>query len=279
MNIAAIQTLTVKEQYNNGWILSDGTSAQAKMPFRPDLKRVKAGMELEVFVYPGKEGDLIATTNLPKALPGQFTCLQVADVVSNIGAFMDWGIEKDLFIPFKEQNDPMLIGESYPVFIMYDKLSNKIMGSGKIELYVDNEELTVAEKEEVDLLIYKETDLGYSVVVNNYHEGLIYADEVFQPVKVGDQLKGYVKNIREDHKLDISITPLGYQKTIDVNTDTVLNKLRDFDGFMDVNDKSDPEIIYALFKMSKKAFKKAIGFLYKEKKIEITPEGIKLITD
>jgi predicted RNA-binding protein (virulence factor B family) len=190
---------------------------------------------------------------------------------------MDWGIEKDLMVPFKEQPEKMEAGKWYVVCVDIDGDSGRLYGSARLSKFLSNDTLTVKEGEEVDLLVWKETELGFPVIVNNTHHGLVYRDEIFKPFRVGDKTKGYVKTIREQNKLDIALEPIGYHNFNDANATFIYRMLEENDGFLDVNDKSDPEEIHARFRMSKKAFKKAVGALYKAQKIVIREEGIRLL--
>jgi hypothetical protein len=208
---------------------------------------------------------------------GEFALLQVKAVAENIGAFMAWGVDKDLMIPFREQKEKMEAERWYIVYLNIDTETDRLYGSSKLEKFISNEELSVKEKEEVDVLIWKKTDMGYSVIINNKHSGLVFDNEIFKEINIGDKVKGYVKNIREDHKIDISLQALGYEKFNDINMEGVYNTLVKNRGFMAITDKSSPSEIYAQFGMSKKAFKKAIGALYKQRKIEIKSVGIKLL--
>jgi predicted RNA-binding protein (virulence factor B family) len=197
--------------------------------------------------------------------------------VTPVGAFMDWGLEKHLLVPFSEQRQEMELGRWYVIYLDIDVETNRLFGSNKISKRLQNTTLTIAEGDAVQLLVYRKTELGFSVIVNNVHEGLVYANEIFKELRVGDRIKGYVKKIREENKLDISLQPVGYRNFNNENTDTIYRALKERDGFIAITDKSSPEEIYAQFGMSKKAFKKAVGALYKERKIVIEEDGLKLI--
>jgi predicted RNA-binding protein (virulence factor B family) len=196
--------------------------------------------------------------------------------VSEHGAFLDWGLIKDLFVPFREQSRPMEIGERHVVFLYLDQKSSRLIASTKIDRFLENERLTVKEGDEVDLLIWQKTDLGFNAIVNQYHKGLVYANEVFRDLKAGDSLKGYVKKIREENKLDISLQKTGYD-SVEPTAQQILDEIKKSAGFLNISDSSSPEDIYKRFQISKKTFKKAIGGLYKQGLIKIAEDGIYLV--
>lgn len=264
--------LTVQRIKDAGAYLDDGKEG-ILLPRRFVPRGTKAGDELTVFIYHDSEDRLIATTQHPKAVVGDFAFLKVVGL-SPHGAFLDWGLMKDLFVPRSKQISPMRLGGEYLVHIYIDEQTGRIAASQYIEHLLSNEELTVKEKEEVDLIVYRETELGWSVIINNKHLGLLYANEVFQPLQVGDKVKGFIKQIREDGKIDAAIGKAGYKKVEDEAT-KILRLLDEHNGYLPYHDKSEPEAIYDFFGMSKKVFKMTVGKLYKEKKIELTQTGIK----
>jgi len=233
------------------------------------------GDEMKVFVYLDHNEKEIATNIIPKILLHEFAMLQVKDV-ADVGAFMDWGMVKDLFVPFKEQRQRMEEGRWYIVYLDIDRNTDRLYASNQIDKILQNEDINLTAGEKVDLLVLKETDLGFTVIVNNQYKGLIYENEIFKPLNIGDKLNGYVKNIREDNKIDISLQPIGFENFNDINTELILQKLTENKGFMSVTDKSSPEEIYSTFGISKKAFKKSLGSLYKQRRISIEPNGIKI---
>ena len=194
---------------------------------------------------------------------------------SSVGAFLDWGLRKDLLVPFREQRDPMAEGKSYLVYAYVDKASDRIVASTKIDKYLDQVFPDYTPNQEVDILVARKTDLGYAVIVNNAHWGLIYDNEIFQRLKIGQRLKGYIKRVRDDEKIDVSLQPSGFAK-IEGLAGEVLEKLKDYGGVLDISDKSDPEEIYNLFGCSKKNYKKALGTLLKQGLIVIGEKEIKL---
>ncbi|XOV91076.1 MAG: S1 RNA-binding domain-containing protein [Bacteroidota bacterium] len=273
--IGKYSELEIARSTDNGLYLKDAFNEEVLLPNKYCPTKYEYGEKINVFVYLDHEARKTATTLEPKILLNEFAFLQVK-MVSTVGAFLDWGLEKDLFVPFAEQQLPMEEGKWYVVGLTLDHKTSRLFATSKIEKLLDNEpELGFGE--EVDLLVFRETDLGYPVIVNNQFNGMVFRNEVFKEVNIGDELKGHVKKVREDGKLDISIQPIGYTNFNDPNTKMVLQKLTDNNGFLGIGDKSDTDEIYQTFGISKKAFKKAIGALYKQKKILIKPEGITLV--
>jgi predicted RNA-binding protein (virulence factor B family) len=196
-----------------------------------------------------------------------------------VGAFMDWGMEKDILVPFKEQARPMEKGKRYLVFLYMDEKTNRLVASSKTNQFLNNESLTVENGEEVDLIVSHITEIGINVIINERHKGLVYKDEVYDDaIRTGDRLRGYIKTIRPDNKIDVSLHKLGYQN-IEPNAQKILDELKASRGFLRLNDSSHPEDIKTVLKMSKKTFKKAIGSLYKDRKIEMKDDGIYLISE
>jgi uncharacterized protein len=232
------------------------------------------GDKVKVFIYKDSEDRLIATNLIPVAQAGEFGAMEVADV-NDTGAFLDWGLEKHLLVPYKEQHVPMKKGNKYVVRVSVDPKTDRIIGIAKLAPFLSKEVKDLSEREEVDLLIYEITDLGIMAIINNKFKGMLYKNEVFRELNIGDKLKGYVKKIREDNKIDLSIRKEGYEGVED-SRDVILEKLKLSGGKLNLSDNSDPEEIKKMLSMSKKNFKKAIGALYKEGKIDITEEGIKL---
>jgi predicted RNA-binding protein (virulence factor B family) len=236
------------------------------------------GEELIVFVYLDHEERPVATTLEPYILLNEFALLRV-NYVNQIGAFMDWGMEKDILVPFKEQARPMEKGKRYLVYLYMDDKTNRLVASSKTNQFLKNEELTVEKGEEVELIVSHITEIGINVIINEQHKGLLYKDEVYDDaIRTGDRMRGYIKNIRPDNKIDVSLQIQGYQ-SIEPNADIILDELRSSRGFLRLTDSSHPEDIKTVLKMSKKTFKKAIGALYREKLIEIKEDGIYLIKE
>jgi predicted RNA-binding protein (virulence factor B family) len=272
--IGRINKLTIKRKLDYGAYLDGGESGDILLPKKYVPKKCQPGDEVEVFVYVDREERLRATTQKPYATVGQFAKLRVV-ANSSSGAYLDWGLQKDLLVPKREQHAKMEEGKSYVVFVFLDKKTNRIIASSKLDKFLDLQSPNYDEGEEVDLFICYKTDLGYKAVVNNSHWGMVYKNEVFQKLHIGQQLKGYIKIIREDLKIDISLQQSGYQR-VDNISQSILKTIKDFGGSIAVTDKSPPEDIYSLFGVSKKTFKKAIGALYKKRLITIDTNGIKL---
>ena len=230
---------------------------------------------IRVFVYLDHDERPVATNLTPKVKLDEFAMLECVDV-NDYGAFLDWGLEKHLFVPFAEQAYKMEVGGKYLIFCYLDEETQRLVASSRVNHFVDNSILTVEEFDEVDLIVTNKTDLGYNMIINDIHLGLLYHDEVFENYQTGDRLKGFIKKIRKDNKIDLTLSKFGY-KSIEPNAQIVYDILKESEGFLPYHDKSDPKVIYKAFKMSKKAFKKAIGSLYKDKQIVIIKgEGIKL---
>lgn len=234
------------------------------------------GEELTIFAYLDHEQRPVATTLEPYILLNEFSLLRV-NYINQIGAFMDWGMEKDILVPFKEQARPMEKGKRYLVYLYMDKKTNRLVASSKLNQFLKNDHLTVEKGEEVDLIVSHITELGINVIINEQHKGLLYKDEVYDDtIRTGDRMRGYIKNIRPDNKIDVALQVQGYQ-SIEPNAQKIMDELRASRGFLRLNDNSHPEDIKTVLKMSKKTFKKAIGALYKEQLIEIKDDGIHLI--
>lgn len=241
-------------------------------------KEFEIGEELIVFVYLDHEQRPVATTLVPYILLNEFALLRV-NYINNVGAFMDWGMEKDILVPFKEQARPMEKGKRYLVYLYLDKQTNRLVASSKTNQFLNNDQLTVEKGEEVDLIVSHITDMGINVIINERHKGLLYKDEVYDDaIRTGDRMRGYIKNIRPDNKIDVALQVQGFE-SIEPNAEIILNELRANRGFLLLNDNSHPEDIKTVLKMSKKSFKKAIGALYKEKLIEIKDDGIYLVKE
>ena len=276
IEIGLYSELTILRETSVGLFLGDESGEDVLLPNKYCPEKYEIGDKLEVFVYLDHEERKVATNITPKIQFNDFAMLQVTAVTA-VGAFLDWGLEKELMVPFNEQRQEMEEGRWYLVYLAIDDKTNRLYASNKIDKRLQNEVLTVNEGDEVDLVVMQKTDLGYSVIVDNVHKGLVYENEVFKKLNVGDKLPGYVKKIREENKLDISLHPIGYQNFNDANSELIYKKLSENNGFLAVTDKSSPDEIYATFGISKKAFKKAVGGLFKQRKIVIEQDGIKLV--
>ena len=244
------------------------------LPRRYTPAYLSEGDSINVFLYLDSEDRPVATTQIPKVSVGEFAYLRVLDS-THVGAFLDWGLDKDLLVPFAEQHVPMEEGHSYLVYVYIDKVDGRIAASSKIDKFIDEDTPhDFKPQQAVDLIIANSTELGYKAIVNHRYWGVLYKDDVFQRLSFGQNKKGFIKNIRPDGKIDLSLQ--GGQETSDKYADIILSYLKNKNGFAAVHDKSDPKLISELFGMSKGAFKKAIGSLYKQKMITIEKEGIRL---
>ncbi len=276
IEIGRYSELKILRQASVGLYLGDKSGEEVLLPNKYCSETMKPEDTIEVFVYRDSEGRKISTTLTPKIIFNEFALLQVS-AVSGVGAFLDWGLEKELMVPFREQRQKLEKGRWYIVYLDLDKKTDRLYASNKVERFLQNDDVSLKEGEEVDLLVLQKTDLGFSVIVNNAHKGLIFENEIFKELNIGDKLSGYVKKIREDNKIDISIHPIGYKNFNDANSELIYSILIENNGFLSITDKSTPDEIYTQFGISKKAFKKSIGALYKDRKITIRPDGIKLI--
>lgn len=258
-----------------GLYLDGGREGEILMPQKYVPQGVEIGDELRVFVYLDQEERPIATTETPLATVGDFACL-ACSWVNEYGAFLNWGLTKDLFCPFREQKKRMQIGESYIVHVHLDEESYRLVASAKVERYFKEEQPTYKVGQPVDLLVWQKTDLGFKVIVDNSYAGLVYEDQVFQYLHTGDRVKGYIQMVRPDGKIDCRLQKTG-QKHAEDFAETLLQYLKDNNGMCDLGDKSDAEDIKRRFQVSKKVYKKAVGDLYKRHLITISPLSIKLV--
>jgi len=273
VQVGRYNTLKVNKHVDFGVYL-DGGDTEILLPKRYVPENLQDGDEIEVFVYHDNENRLIATTEHPLGTVGDIVMLEVVSTTEH-GAFLRWGIMKDIFVPLSQQISRMYVGETYPIYIYIDERTGRITGTEKIWPYLSNESLTVNERDVVTLLIYRRTELGYEVIINNKHIGLLHYNEVFRDLDLGERLEGFVKKIRPDNKIDVGLGQAGYKK-VAPEEEKILRMLENNNGYLPFHDKSDPEEIYAHFGMSKKTFKMAVGALYKQRKIELTKTGIKL---
>lgn len=278
IEIGRSNELRILRNTSVGLYLGDESGEEVLLPNKYCPEKFELQDKIEVFVYHDHKERKVATKIKPKILLNDFELLQVT-AVTNVGAFMDWGLEKDLLVPFREQRHKMQEGKWYIVYLDVDRKTDRLYASNRIDDFLQNRVLTVERGEEVSLFVFQKTDLGFSVIVNNIHKGLLFRNEIFKELNIGDKIIGFVKNIREDNNLDISIQRIGYENFNDCNSELIFHKLVENEGFLPVTDKSSPEEIRRQFGISKKAFKKSIGALYKQRKITILPEGIKSIKE
>jgi predicted RNA-binding protein (virulence factor B family) len=274
MQIGEFHELEVIKELPFGVYL-DSERGEILLPTKYIPEGLQIGDYINVFLYKDSEDRLIATTLTPYGKLNDFVPLEVTDVVGH-GAYLDWGLEKDLLVPMNEQPQPYQVGDIHVVRICLDFKTDRLIGVGKIHSFFDPDISQLTEDQDVEMLIYSETEMGYSAIIDQRYTGLLYKNEIFQPLRIGDRMRGFVKKLRDDDKIDLRLGKIGLE-AIDVNAQKVLKSLASNDGFLALHDKSEPEEILRLVKMSKKAFKKAIGGLYKQKQIEILEDGIKLI--
>lgn len=273
INIGVYNTLTVLRFVDFGAYLDDGAEG-ILLPKRFMPANLAVGDAIKVFLYHDSDNRIIATTQEPYGIVDDVVQLKCVDVTPQ-GAFLDWGLMKDIFVPKSQQLTGMHIGGQYLVRIYIDKQTGRVAATEKINAQFSNEELTVKEMELVDLVVQRRSDLGYVVIINNKHIGLIHFSAVFKDLKPGDKLTGYIKTIRPDNKIDVMPGKPGYQR-VEEETDKIIRLLKEHNGYLPFHDKSDPEEIYTFFGMSKKVFKMTIGTLYKQQKIAFAKAGIQL---
>ena len=266
--------LEVVKQVDFGVYLNGGDDGEILLPSRYVPEGCKPGDMLNVFIYLDNEERLIATTLQPKVQVGEFACLEVA-WVNEYGAFLDWGLMKDLFVPFREQKQKMQKGHRYVVHAHVDEDSYRIMASAKVERYLSKEMPPYQPGEEVEVMVWQRTDLGYKVIVDNLFSGLVYQREIFKALEPGMKMSAYIRQVREDGKIDLTLQKDGLQKVGDF-AEVLLQYIKDHDGYTPLNDKSAAEDIYDAFEVSKKTFKKAVGDLYKKRLIVLVEDGIRL---
>ncbi len=266
--------LKVIKEKSMGVFLDDGGEG-ILLPKRFVPAGTKIGDNLNVFLYYDSEDRPIATTQKPYGVLGDIVKLKVVNV-TNQGAFLDWGLMKDLFIPKSKIKSIMMKNGEYLVKIVMDEKTGRLAATEKLEPFLSNEPLRVKEKEVVDLIVYRQTDIGYEVIINNLHKGILHNNEIYRNISIGDKFKGFIKNILPENKIDVAAGKPGYIRVED-ETQKIIRLLKENDGYLPYHDKSSPEDIYSFFEMSKKTFKMAIGNLYKQHKIEFTKTGIRLI--
>ena len=268
-------TLKVVKYVDFGVYLDGAEMGEILLPARYVPEVCEVDEDLEVFIYLDSEDRIIATTEKPFAQVGEFAMLRV-NAVNNVGAFLDWGLMKDLLVPFREQKMNMVAGRSYLVYVYVDPDSQRIAASAKLEKFLDNVVPEYKVGEEVSLIVESESELGYNAIINHLHRGILYHDELPGPLNKGQKLKAYIKKVRDDKKIDLSLYRPGYEQVDGISQD-ILNKLHEAGGFLPFTDKSDAALIFERFAISKKIFKKAIGALYRQRRILMEEKGSRLI--
>jgi len=271
--LGKINSLRVLRNATCGMFLGDDGDQEVLLPNKYVPEDLDLDHSIDVFLYTDSEDRIVATTLTPKILLHQFAVLEVKDD-TRIGAFLDWGLDKDLLLPKSEQQGRVQKGDKVTVCLRLDEKTGRLFASAKLNVCTD-QELTVHEGEEVDLLIDRESELGWQVVINDRHTGLIFSDKIFKPLRKGDKVKGFIENIREDGKIDVSLQKQGYSQVEDSQV-LLLKKLQENNGVLHLTDKSDPKLISQKLGMSKNVFKKCVGALYKQRKIKIESDCIVL---
>ncbi len=271
MKIGEINTVRIIKSDPKGYFVKD-VGPTAFWSKRGLEKEYQIGEEMDLFIFTGSKGELFATTRTPKITMGRFEALRVVDN-SSIGTFMDWGLNDDLMVPFDEQDMELEVGEKYVVCLYIDEQSKRIRGTTIFYEHLSKVPIEKTPGDEVELLVVEESKLGITVIIDNSYEGLLYSDEVYKVLEPGERISGFIKKIREDGKIDVTLQKFGYRK-VEPNADRIMDYLQKNDGFLDMNDKSDPEEIKHRFQMSKKTFKKALGALYKQRLIEMKDKGV-----
>lgn len=275
VEIGKYNSLRAVRRTDNGVYLTDEESTrEVLLPNKYVPENIRPDDVLNVFVFMDSEDRITATTARPLIERDQFACLCVKEV-NHIGAFLDWGLEKDLLVPFKEQPGKMQVGNWYIVYLFLDEATDRLVASGRYLKFFKKDQVDLVPGQEVDLLVDNQTDLGLNVIINHQYRGLIYENEIFERIHRGDLRKGYVKLVREDGKVDVSLQKAGYAK-VEPNAQRLIERLRDYGGFLPLGDKSDPDEIAGILEMSKKTFKKAVGALFKQRLVRLEEDGIYL---
>ena len=271
--IGKINSLEIARRTEQGFYLIDENGNEVLLPNRYITDDMNIGDTIDVFVYNDSEDRPIATTETPYAQVGEFALLRVK-AVNSIGAFLDWGLMKDLLVPFREQRMRMIAGRSYIVYVYVDDESKRIVASAKLDKFLDNKIPEYKFRKKADILIVKRTDLGFKVIVDNLFSGMIYHDEIYQDINIGEHYTAFIKNVRPDGKIDLKLGDREVKRVKGL-ADVIMDYIKANGGSMQITDSSSPEMIRAVFNCSKKDFKKTLGFLYKAKKIIITPSEVK----
>lgn len=272
--LGEINTLEILREVSFGLYLGKGED-EVLLPIKYEKEEFELGDWIDVFVYLDNEGRTISTTLIPKILLHHFAVLKV-NQTTKFGAFFDMGIEKDLFVPFKEQRKKVKESEEYLVYMYLDEKTERLTGSTKVHKFLNFHHVNLKENQEVTFLIYERNPFGYAAIIENQYKGMLFESDVHESLSIGSKMKGYVKNIREDHKVDLRLHQIGLEG-IEAHSQKILAFLKKNEGFLNLNDKSDPKLIKEQLNMSKKAFKKGVGILYKKQLITLEHNGIQLI--
>lgn len=258
-----------------GWYLTDNEGNDVLLPNKYCPEYAEQGMPISVFVYRDSLERPVATTLEPKLTLYRFAYLEIVDT-SRLGAFADFGMEKHLFIPYKEMHERLQPGDGAVIFMFLDSVTDRLVGSARVTKWLDRENVDLPRGKKVQMMCFDTNDVGYKMIVDGQYQGILYKNEVFQPIELGEVYDGFVRTIRENGHIDLSLTALGRGK-IPTASENILKAIKDQGGFLALHDKSSPEYIMDVLQMSKKSFKEAIGKLYREKAIEILDDGIRLL--
>ena len=276
IHIGVYNKLIVDRILAPGAFLTDSEGNDVLLPNKYIPTGMKIGDQLKVFVYNDSQDRIVATTLCPLLQLHEFGYLKVKDI-NNIGAFLDWGLEKDLLVPFRQQHRRLNIGQWYLVYLYIDSLTNRLTATTKVEKYFEKENIELEVNQEVDLLITSESDLGVNVIINNTYSGMIFRNQIYKDIMMGDHIKGFIEQVRADGKIDVNLRKKG-MKNLEAGAQTILDELRASNGFIALTDKSTPEEIQSVLQMSKKNFKKSLGILYRNKQVLLKEEGVLLRT-
>lgn len=272
--LGRIQNLVIVRDSDHGFYLDGGKLGEILLPTREVPPDVEQGDEVRAFVSRDSEDRLVATTRLPHCQVGEYAALEVLQVHPRAGAFLDWGLAKDLLLPFAEQSKPVHPGERVVVRVIVDPKSDRLVATTKLGRYLDKTSPAYQPGQAVSLLILEKTPLGYAAIVQQSHRGLLHQSDVHRPLEIGEQLDGFVKEVKDDYKIDLSLEPVGFSRVGDLS-DRILEALRENGGWLDLGDASSPEEIAERFGSSKKAFKQAVGVLYRRRLV--TPSARQLV--
>jgi len=275
IDIGRFHNLSVIKTVDFGVYLDAGEDIEILLPRKDVPETCEIGDKIDVFLYHDSDERLISTTQKPLAVVGQIALLTVKSV-TKVGAFLDWGLPRDLFVPFREQQNKMIAGHSYAVYVYIDEKSNRFAASSRVDGFLKDLYHGFEEAQEVELIIVDSTPLGYKAIIDNRWIGILYHSEIFHELETGTAIRGFIKKIREDNKIDLSLHAPGYRKVDNIASE-ILEQLKNFRDNIEISDKSSPELIYQLFGVSKKTFKRAIGLLYKQKLITIDDDGVHVI--
>lgn len=278
MEIGKYNKLKIARLTEFGFFLEDEEGNEVLLPNAYTSDEMQVGDEIEVFIFKDSEDRIVASTKKPLITLNEFAVLTANDV-NTFGAFMEWGYPKELLVPYSEQRTNFRIGEQYLVYLLKDSKTNRLIGSNRAERFLDDDLSQIEEGQKVKILVYDEIEFGFQAIIENKFKGLIFHSDIHKEIKIGDYIDAYIKTIREDGKIDLALEPIGYRNSIDKTTDQILDAIKKHGGELMLNDKSSADEVRYELGMSKKAFKRGVGNLYKQKQIDFIDGGIKLISE